>query len=253
MSTYISDPNSFKFKKPTNWTYMPLYEKIRYYCRVLTADYAPYVDKIYAKEIVKGICGDRIEVAKLIRILSDPNDISECDLSSNYIIKSAHGSGWNISTFKDVTIDSIIKCLEKWNRTYSISEIQYTFLKPRFYIEEKVNDIWSGISGNAQVFMFRCIHGSPITIGVKRDSIQNSYDINWIPLSRDSFKLERPPQIDEMIELAKMLSAPFEFVRIDFYLSKDGRIYFSEFTFTPAGGNIVFSKHHELVLGRLWK
>ena len=46
----------------------------------------------------------------------------------------------------------------------------------------------NGPTGNADVFMFRCIHGQPVSIGVKRGIVQNSYDLNWNPL--DSLKIE---------------------------------------------------------------
>jgi hypothetical protein len=55
-----------------------------------------------------------------------------------------------------------------------------------------------------------------------------------------------------MIDIVKELSKIFEFVRIDLYLSKDDKIYFSEFTFTPHGGMQFFSDEQELEYGKLW-
>ena len=43
----------------------------------------------------------------------------------------------------------------------------------------------------------------------------------------------------ELAKIAEELSKPFPFVRVDLY-SIDGRIYFSELTFTPAKGTLVF-------------
>ena len=64
----------------------------------------------------------------------------------------------------------------------------------------------------------------------------------------------RPPQeaMNRMFDAAKILSNPFEFVRIDFYLGADNKIYFSEFTFTPHAGLQVYSNEMELKLGKLW-
>ena len=56
-----------------------------------------------------------------------------------------------------------------------------------------------------------------------------------------------------MIELSKLLSMPFEFVRIDFYISADSDIYFSEFTFTPSAGYQLYSDQIEEKFGALWK
>ena len=73
--------------------------------------------------------------------------------------------------------------------------------------------------------------------------IEKNIDID-ISFSKD--------KIIKMLALAEKLSAPFEFVRIDFYLSKSGDIYFSEYTFTPAGGAILYSDEIENELGALW-
>lgn len=40
-----------------------------------------------------------------------------------------------------------------------------------------------------------------------------------------------------MVEVAEELSSEFPFVRVDLY-NLDGRIYFSELTFVPTGGNM---------------
>jgi hypothetical protein len=138
--------------------------------------------------------------------------------------------------------------LQTWNKTYSKTERQYTYIKPRFFIEQKVN----GPTGNADVFMFRCIHGQPVSIGVKRGNIQNSYDINWNPFeSIQIANVVKPRHLDKMLCLARLLSSPFEFVRIDFYYHGD-IIYFSEFTFTPAAGAQFFPMVLEEKFGSMW-
>lgn len=244
------------FPKPPTWKYMPLYEKIMHYKSCLNEKYSPYVDKLEAKEIVKRMCADDIAVAKIIRILENPDDFHESDINENHIIKAAHGCGWNISMTKDTTVESVRASLHSWNHIYNPSgEAQYKFIIPRFFIEEKINDSTVGITGSAIVYMFRCIHGNPISIGVKYNEKQNSYDLNWIPLKEPElpFTLTKPDNLNKMISLAKRLSAPFEFVRIDFYNGADSNIYFSEFTFSPAAGHRFFSMEKEREFGRLWR
>lgn len=239
---------SFSFIKPINWKKLPLYKKIQYYSTQLDGRFAPYVDKIEAKKIVKNICGDDISVASIIRILDNPTDISETDLNVNNMIKASHGSGWNINISHETTVNSVKPMLLRWNRSYSITERQYTYIKPRFFIEQKVN----GPAGNADVFMFRCIHGQPVSIGVKRGNIQNSYDIYWNPVAKVEIAgVEKPQHLDKMLALARLLSSPFEFVRIDFYYV-GGVIYFSEYTFTPAAGAQIFPMNLEEEFGAMW-
>jgi hypothetical protein len=254
MSDYLTDSIFFIFSKPNNWNKMPLYKKIGYYKTVLNRFYAPYVNKLTAKKIVKDLCGDKIHVSRVIRILNGPNDLDSSDLNIRHIIKSIHGSGWNINIDETTTIENSKKLLNEWNTPYLINgEKQYQYINPGFFIEEKIDDKFSGVSGAADVFMIRCIKGEPITIGVKRGTIQNSYTINWELLDKEQFNIDKPTELDRMIELSKILSRPFEFVRIDFYIDKQSNIYFSEFTFTPAAGYQLYPLEIEERLGLLWQ
>ena len=256
MSHYQTNPSFFTFHKPDGWASMPLYKKIAYYGTTLNEKYAPYVHKLTAKQIVKEMCGDMIQVARVVRVLNGPRDIRPSDINDQHIIKSIHGSGSNISLESSTSIPYCIQKMIQWNVPYigiQWGENQYKTIKPGFFIEEKVADVHGVKTGSADVYMFRCIKGRPITIGVKRGNIQNSYDINWNLIADKKIEIERPEALDKMIELATILSAPFEFVRIDFYLSVNSTIYFSEFTFTPAAGLQLYSDQLENEFGALWQ
>lgn len=251
---YETSPIMFLVRKPTEWSNMPFYKKIAYYKTTLNRLYAPYVDKLCAKKIVKDICGDKIKVANVVKILKSPEDLNMSDLDANHIIKSIHGSGWNINIDKSTNINECNDKLKKWNIPYTINgEKQYNYIKPGFFIEEKINDKFSGKSGNADVYMLRCIRGEPFIISVKRGNIQNNYTLDWNIIDKLNFHLNKPNELDRMIELSKLLSMPFEFVRIDFYISADSDIYFSEFTFTPSAGYQLYSDQIEEKFGALWK
>lgn len=242
--------------KPDNWDDLMFCEKIYIYRNYLNETHALYTDKLSAKRIVKDICGDRIRVAKVIRVLEGPDDLVQSDLDPCNIIKSAHGSGWNITITENTDIEKCKRLLRSWNICYSTAEKQYTYIKPKFFIEEKIKDKLLGQTGDAVVYMIRCIRGKPISIGIKYKRCMNNYDMGLNILETGSEKL--PFQVDfddiginDMLQLARLLSEPFEFVRIDFYVSEGG-IFFSEFTFTPNGGNRVFTKEVEYALGKLW-
>jgi hypothetical protein len=253
--SYETDPKYFKFTKPDTWTSLPMYQKIAYYKTVLNQYYSPYVDKLIAKKIVKDLCGEDIKVAKVVRILNGPNDLTQRDLNPEHIIKSSHGSGWNINITPNINLISYKQQLVGWNIPYSSihNEEQYKYISPRFFIEEKINDKLHGKNGTADLFSFRCLNGSPISIHIKRLGLINKYDIDFNSLEIPQFNLERPVELDKMIELSKHLSKPFEFVRIDFHLDKNSDIYFSEFTFTPNAGYQFFPMDVEERLGLLWK
>ena len=46
-------------------------------------------------------------------------------------------------------------------------------------------------------------------------------------------RIERPKLLEKMLEISRVLSSDFDFVRVDLY-DVDGKIYFGELTFTPA-------------------
>lgn len=246
--------SSFHFVKPETWPYMPLYEKIQYYATVLDEKYGPFVDKLSVKQIVRSICPE-LQTAVLIRILSDSDDLSESDFNHNHLLKATHGCGWNVRLDGSTSISAIRENLRKWSTSYSSTEKQYTNIKPAFFIEEIIDDKYTDRSGLARVFMFRCIWGNPVSVGVRvglGNNKQNSYTPNFELMGRHAFLMEKPSQWNTMLEMSRALSARFEFVRVDFYIGSDEQIYFSEFTFTPAGGNRVFSMKVEHELGRLW-
>lgn len=243
------------FIKPENWNELPINQKIKIYGDSLTPDYAKFIDKIEAKKYIEENFGDKIKVAKLIRIIKSPKDINENDINPDHMLKSAHGCEWNINLSNPVTIKQIYKNLLSWNKQYKPDkEIQYSYLTPRFFIEEKVNDKYFGNNFNgAIVYMFQCINGEPITIRIRNHNKRNSWYINKTLIEEKQFDIDLPDCIDTMIEYAKLLSKPFEFVRIDFYLDTNNDIYFSEFTFTPSGGHAIYSPEVELELGKLWQ
>jgi hypothetical protein len=252
-----------RFNKPPGWNKLPIYLKIRYYAFILDHNYSEYVDKLEAKKIVTSLTNGHIKVAKVVKELKDIEDIQEEDINAKCLLKATHGSGWNLD-FKEITgLDEIREFLKKHNKTYSdTNEKQYSYIKPRFFIEEKIDDLYTGLSGKAVVFMFRCIYGKPISIGVKFTDSDNNiinllYDTKWniIPQSNNihkKYRIEKPNKLDIMIKYANVLSNNFEFVRIDYYIDKNNDIYFSEFTFTPSGGDKTFDLAIEYDMGKTW-
>jgi hypothetical protein len=241
----------FSFPKPKNWSSLALFQKIRTYKKFLDERFSPYVDKLNAKKIVTE--NSSCKVAPIIRTLKSVEDFSEDDLNTNWILKANHGSGWNIPITKITTVEEVKTKLSLWNRTYIGSdEKQYVFIEPKFFLEEKIEDAYVGKTGNAVVFMFRCIHGKAVTIGVKKGDTQNMYFIDGTPITK-AFPFVLPfHRIEQMVQYAEELSKPFEFVRMDFYLDVKGDIYFSEYTFSPAGGEPIYQYSIEKQLGALW-
>ena len=69
---------------------------------------------------------------------------------------------------------------------------------------------------------------------------RNIYDMDFnllpVRIGRDNYKgkVEKPENLDRMIQIAARLSQPFPMVRVDLY-NVDGVIYFGEMTFYHGG------------------
>jgi hypothetical protein len=273
------DKSKITFKKPSNWEEAPLFCKISYYSSILDSRYSIYVDKIEAKKIVEELTNGEIKTAKIVKELKNADDLIESDINPLHILKASHGCGWNLDLKTNTDLDKIRDFINKRMHTYKSRENfekQYNDIEPRFFIEEKINDFLYGVTEKAIVFMIRCIHGKPISIGIKFKYIKKDknkdknkdmicevnllYDMNWNKI-KDSeitkndniiFNMEKPKNFDIMIRNAEILSQRFEFVRIDYYIDKKHDIYFSEFTFSPNGGYQTFNIEIEKETSKYW-
>ena len=244
-----------RVRKPWNWSRMAFNEKIAHYGTQMTAAHAQYVDKLNVKKLV----GDLVKTARVVKVLESIDDLTEEDINADHIIKGAHGCKFNVNLTDGMCVEDVKQKLRSFNRVHDPyrREKQYGHIQPRFFIEEKIDDFWSGKNGHAAVFMIRCIDSRPVSIGIIIGEDMNNYEIDWRPI-----KIEMPflnvdevyNEVGRMIELASELSKPFEFVRMDFYLDRNRDIYLSEFTFTPSGGRQVYqSRAIEMRLGASWR
>jgi len=242
----------FEFKKPPNWSTLPLYEKVKIYGNQLNKGHAPYVDKLEVKTLVKKLC-PQIKVAKVIRQLKGPADFQNSDRNKNHLLKASHGSGWLLDLDTTSYLQTIKGILMSWNKIYTKDdEIQYKYLRPRFFIEEKIDCKYSGKTGKAHDMKVHCINGQPYFLLLRKDQkLRNYYDINWQPVMPLEFTFEKPDNFATILEYCRQLSKPFEYVRVDLYMGVDG-VYFSEYTFTPHGGRQRLSTEVETKYGLLW-
>lgn len=247
--------------KLPGWSNLPLFRKVQYYCASLTPEYAQYVDKLSAKQLARAVIPDenRLRIPKVVRVLQSPEDLSVEDLiPGKVVIKATHGCGWNIFVTDWDTVDGCRQRLRGWNRVYNDGkEVQYRYVQKRFFIEERLSQPFLNVK-------VRCIHGRAIPFITVTDGSgglgrgTNFYDFEWNPLRPLEIgkPIPKPRKLDEIVKMAEELSAPFEFVRIDFYVDTDENenenVWFSEYTFTPSAGAQILSMEQEMRFGRLW-
>ena len=237
-------------------------------------DRNPFIPICADKWMVRDYVADRIGDEYLIPVLyhtQDPAKIPFEQFPSKYIIKTNHGSGTNVVVLGDQMFlrgkkqlfnrERVVRQLHKWLSTdYSKIglEWQYRNIKPYILIEQLLQDE----SGNTILNDYKlfCFDGQVRFIEVITDRLtllkEDWYTPKWERVDlrcyvQNDTTLSRPSNLEEMIGIAEKLSDGFVFVRVDLY-SVEGRLYFGEMTFHPAGGFERFDPpEFDLELGSL--
>lgn len=225
---------------------------------------------IYDNSFLKTFCADKITLhdyskeklgkdicIPLIGIYDNAEQIDFLKLPNKFVIKCNHGSGWNIIV-KDknqLNINAIKHKLNDWlKRKWSEHEFHYHCIPPKILIEE--------YKENLEDIKIFCFNGIPKFCQVDKhfqEHRMNFYDCDWNYLpqisnlaypSNPNIHDKKPEQLDEMIELAKILSNDFKFVRVDLYPNKNG-IILGELTFIPGGGIIFYKDDGDLKIGKM--
>lgn len=234
--------------------------KIRHYAGYLSEAHALLTDKLVAKAFVRSVIPDPAElgIPEVIRVLHGPEDVRPADIVASVMLKSAHASKWNILGGTHVTVAAARRKLRDWHvRAFSakdLNERHYSLIRPRFFVERIVDDA-TGPRGEAVCYMVRCVRGTPVCLSAMLRSKQNRYDMasgECVERQTSEFADPEPGLVARLLDLARRLSDGLEFVRVDFYAGRGGRVWFSEMTFTPAAGRQVFREDEELRQGRLW-
>jgi len=189
----------------------------------------------------------------LYGIYNDANEIDFNQIPAPFVIKTNNGCGDVIIVNKKEDADwvSIRKRMNKYlGRKYGrlSGEPHYFKIIPKIIIEKKiVND--KDFSNSPVDYKFYCFHGNPVVCGVyfNRDpqthlTMTSFYDMDWNlheewlnpSKPKHNIKIPQPQNFQYMKELCVKLCKDFAFCRLDLYESED-RVYFGEFTFTPAG------------------
>ena len=193
---------------------------------------------------------------KVYGVWDKPSQIDWDALPDEFVLKCNHGCGCNIFCHDKAKLDrkAVIRQLNKWlriNFAYYYGEINYEHVKPRIFCEEFLDD------GNVQPtdYKFLCFNGEPKLVmlctdrekGAKFTFTDASYNrLLWETGYHAGGKLpSKPASFEEMLRYAREISAPFPFVRVDFY-DIHGKLYVGELTFSPLGSTIDYIKEEGL-------
>lgn len=206
-------------------------------------------DKYKVRDYVRK-CGLGNILVPLIGAYNYVEDIDWDKLPNRFVLKWNFGNGGNIicKDKRKLNIDGCIKDLKRFHKL----RFHLIAAEPQYKVEKRLlcEEYIEGVDGeppidykiycfNGEAKFVLCCHGR----GSKIHPTFYIFNKEW-KLQRlnkqglnapEGFTLSKPDGLDDLFRYAEILSKPFPFVRVDFYL-KDGRGYFGELTFTPAGG-----------------
>ena len=233
-------------------------------------------DKFRVRNFVEVMLGSQEAERYLVPLLfetRDPEAIPFDQLSSECVIKMTHGYAMNfiIRAGHEVSHEKVIdQCREWMHVDFSLrhNEWAYGEIERRIIGEELFSDqggrpprefklhMFDGDCGLIQVMASdEWYDGHTVTgDGVTR----TFYTPDWIEVKRmsglASAPEENPPdELEEITDLARRLSTPFDYIRVDFYLAS-GDIRFGELTMYPDAGRGRFpTAELDFEMGRLWR
>ena len=229
------------------------------YCNPL---YTCLVDKYRVKEYVADKLGIDYVIPN-IGVWDSFNDIDFSALPEMFAMKCTHDSGGIVLCKNKANLD-IAKAKKKLNKSlnydfyYLGREWPYRNVDRKIIAEEL---LVSDDGEDLKDYKFFCFDGEVKCFKIELDRFSDHradyYDKECTLLNfgeayyppEPNRHICFPDNIKEMISAAETLSKDIPFVRVDFY-NVNGRIYFGEMTFFPAGGTCPYTSYEaDLLLG----
>ena len=244
----LSLKNPRTFNEKLQW--LKLYDRNERYTKL--------VDKISAKTVVGDIIGHE-HIVPLLGEWKSADDIPFDALPRQFVLKCNHDQGSVILVHDKNTLnkEQVIMFLNhklKKSPYPGSREYAYKDIKPRVFAEQY-------LGGSIIDYKFYCFNGVPKFLycgqGLTADhSLKiDFFDMNWelMPFYRTDYErlgiIPKPAHLEEMINIATVLSNGVPFVRIDLF-EVDDRVFFSEFTLCPAAGFMPFvPEEYDLIVG----
>lgn len=220
--------------------------------------------KVYPKMPLVSVCADRVGVRKFVKELGFADNLIEIygifdkfedidfdKLPNQFVMKCTHASGFNYICKDKSKINKkeLKKKFNKWLKTnYGKKTVEYHYspIKGKIIIEKLLLEN-NKLPIEYKIHVFNGKAKSMYVVTSRGEDIRyNNYYIDWTPFDGSQFNgwkksdepISKPINWDEMVNIAESLAKKFPFVRVDLY-NVNGKIYFSEMTFTPAKGTLI--------------
>ena len=223
-----------------------------------------FANKIYLNSMIENKYGSSY-INHIYGIYSKFDEIDFNNLPESFVIKTNHGSGYNIivKNKKEMDIKKIKKTINYWmsvNYFYQNREWVYKNIEKKIFIEEYIetNDEFGLL--DYRVF---CFNGTPRLITVdfnindKSKTKRDIYSIEWkklderITYPNSTYILKKPILLNQMLKISSELTSMFPHARVDFYVLQNS-IRIGEVTFFHQSGyGKFFNDSFEVELGNM--
>ena len=216
-------------------------------------------DKYRVRQYVEQVgCGELLN--ELYGVYRAPEEIDWDALPESFILKLNTASGFNhiVRDKDEVDKPALTAKIHRWFKDgakfyLNFSELQYKDVELLILAEKLLSCANGSLPSDYRLY---CFHGKCIAILVSAGRGEGRlkgafFDSEWNYLGHPTVKEigltiydhfdvlpDRPASLQQMIEAAEKLSAPFPFVRVDLY-DIDGKPVFGELTFSPSSGFYV--------------
>lgn len=222
--------------------------------------YTDLVDKYKVREYVEREIGDKY-LPQLYGVFGNCDEIHLEKLPDSFVLKCNHGSGEVyicrdkkvINNYEWNKVKNKFNKLLKVNFYHVTGEKQYKNIERKILCEEYLEDD----SGALRDYKIYCFNGDPkyISVNVNPHSEELTIDyfnLNWEKSDefncrgeKNSFTtIKKPIRLEEMVQVAKILSSKFSYVRVDLRLVGE-KVYFGELTFTSSNGTCPFKNREK--------
>lgn len=239
----LSLSNPVNFNEKLQW--LKLYDRNPLYTQM--------VDKHLVKSYVANLVGEKY-IIPTIGVWNDPDEIDFDKLPNQFALKCNHNSGTGMYICKDkdkLDVEKVSRGLKKGlceDYYLKSREWPYKDVERKVIAEQYIADGDNGLT-DYKVHVF---NGVPRFILVCKDRFSDKgltedfftpewkrLDVKRPNILNSTADIEKPAQLEEILELSKKLSKDIPFVRVDFYIVKN-QVFFSELTFYPASGFSAF-------------
>jgi len=220
-----------------------------------TSRWIELADKVRVRDYVRE-CGYASILNEVFAVYSRATDIDYSALPSSFVLKANNASA-AIILVKDksaLDIADTRRRLEHWLRTpFGVATAEpYYRQMTSCILAERYLEQDGELSTSLIDYKFHCFNGQPAfclalcnrVIGEHVSKVL--YDLDWnkhneylVEAERTDIDIPKPHSYATMLEIARDLSRPFPFVRVDLY-EIHGNPIFGELTFTPAAGFITY-------------